>query len=101
MLNTQIPIYDRMIRGFYFFDEPDRKLPLQQRVNQCFQFHQFLITEYNRVLNEGLLVPSIQAFREHFDPQYFTDIKVIDSLIWAFIGLLRNNGLGNGEIIYC
>jgi len=101
MLNNQMPIYDGLIRSFYYFDEPDRKLPLQQRVNQYVQFHQFLINEYNRILNQGLLTLSIQAFRQRFNPQHFTDIKVIDSLIWAFIGKLRNNGLINGQIIYC
>ena len=101
MLNTHIPIYDRMIRSFYFFNEPGRHLPLQQRVNQYFTFYQFLTNEYSRILTDGLLVPSIQAFREHFNPLHFTDIKVVDSLIWAFITLLRNNGLANGQISYC
>lgn len=101
MLNNRMPIYDGLIRNFYFFNEPDRSLPLQQRINQYVRFHQFLISEYNRILNQGLLTPSIQAFRQHFNPQHFTDIKVIDSLIWAFIGILRNNGLTYGQIIYC
>ncbi len=101
MLNRQIPIYDAMIRDFYFFTEPDQHLPILQRINMYSQFHQFLCEEYHRVLNGGLLAPSIQAFRQHFNPQHFSDIKVIDSLIWAFISLLRNGGAMNGAIIYC
>jgi hypothetical protein len=85
MLNREIPIYDSRIRIFYNFVEPIRELPVVQRIDGYVQFHQFLINEYNRVLNEGLLAPSIQAFRQHLGPQHFTDIKVIDSLIWAFI----------------
>jgi len=85
MLNREIPIYDSRIRIFYNFAEPLRQLPVLQRIAGYVQFHQFLINEYNRVLNEGLLAPSIQTFRQHLDPQHFTDIKVIDSLIWAFI----------------
>ena len=101
MLNRQIPVYDARIRDFYFFTEPDRKLPLDQRINAYVQFHQYVTNEYNRVLNEGLLAPSIQAFREHFNPQHFTDIKVLDSLIWAFISLLSSGGGMTGVIIYC
>lgn len=85
MLNRVIPIYDSRIRTFYNFVEPLRRLPIGQRIAGYVQFHQFLINEYNRVLNEGLLAPSIQAFRQHLGPQRFTDIKVIDSLIWSFI----------------
>lgn len=85
MLNREMPIYDSRIRTFYNFVEPLRRLPVGQRIAGYVQFHQFLINEYNRVLNEGLLAPSIQAFRQHLGPQHFTDIKVIDSLIWAFI----------------
>lgn len=101
MLDRQIPIYDAMIRDFYFFNEPKRNLPLQQRINRYAQFHQFVFDEYNRVLNQGVMAPSIQAFRQHFNPQHFTDIKVIDSLIWAFTSLLRKGGLMAGMIDYC
>jgi hypothetical protein len=85
MLNREIPIYDSRIRTFYNFAEPLRQLPVVQRIAAYVQFHQFLIDEYNHVLNQGLLAPSIRAFRQHLAPQHFTDIKVIDSLIWAFI----------------
>jgi hypothetical protein len=101
MLDQQLPIYDSMIRNFYFFTEPKQKLSVQQRIHGFVQFHQFLVHEYNRILNEGLLAPSIQAFRDHFSPQSFTDIKIIDSLIWAFVSLLNDGGGMNGVIIYC
>jgi hypothetical protein len=89
MLNRELPIYDVNIRIFYNFVEPPRHLLTDQRIAAYVHFHQFLIAEYNRVLNEGLLAPSIQAFRQHLAPQHFTDIKIIDSLIWAFIKLRR------------
>jgi hypothetical protein len=85
MLNREMPIYDSRIPIFYHFVEPLRGLPVGQRIAGYVQFHQFLFKEYNRVLNEGLLAPPIQTFRQHLGPQHFTDIKVIDSLIWAFI----------------
>lgn len=85
MLNHELPIYDSRIRIFYNFNEPSRQLPVAQRITAYIQFHQFLIAEYNRVLNEGLLAASIEAFRHHLNPQHFTDIKIIDSLIWACV----------------
>ena len=89
MVDRELPIYDSHIRLFYNFIEPLRALPIIERIKGYAQFHRFLINEYNRVLNEGLLMPSIQAFRQHFNPQHFTDKKIIDSLIWAFIKLSR------------
>lgn len=83
MLNRRLPIYDSKIRAFYNFRAPSYTLSIQQRIERFVDFHQHLVTEYNRVLHDGLLGESIQAFRQFFHPQHFTDIKVIDSLIWA------------------
>jgi len=83
MINRHSPIYDRYIRAFYDFKTPSYSLPIQHRIELFIEFHQYLVHEYNRVLQGGLLTESIQAFRQRFKPQYFTDIKVIDSLIWA------------------
>lgn len=84
MLNQSLPIYDSHISKFYDFKTPNRNQPFQQRITRLIESHQHLIAEYNRVLHDGLLTVSIQSFRQHFNPQSFTDIKVIDSLIWAF-----------------
>jgi len=83
MLDRHLPIYDSNIRSFYNFRTPSYSLPVQQRIAQFVDFHQYLVTEYNRVLHDGLFSESIQVFRQRFNPRHFTDIKVIDSLIWA------------------
>jgi hypothetical protein len=83
MINRHSPIYDSKIRDFYNFETPSYSLSVQHRIALLIEFHQYLVHEYNRVLQNGLLTESIQAFRQRFNPQYFTDIKVIDSLIWA------------------
>lgn len=101
MIDRQIPMYDSRIRAFYFFVEPDRKLELRQRVNRYMHFHNFLTGEYRRVLDNGLLSQSIQRFRQHFRPRYFTDVKIIDSLIWAFTSLMESGGTTYGIITYC
>ena len=63
--------------------------------------YQFLVAEYRRVQNEGLLAPSITAFRERFDPAgTFTDTKIVDTLIWRFAAALAGGALGNGFVKY-
>jgi hypothetical protein len=101
MIDRQIPLYDSRIRNFYFYTEPDRKLSLQQRVDGYVHFHNFLIEEYRRVLSERLLSGAIQAFRQRFRPKHFADVKVIDSLIWAFTSLSESGGVAQRLIVYC
>ena len=63
-------------------------------------FHSFLAEEYARVLKGGLLNVAIQEFRLRLKPQHFTDEKIVDSLIWAFVALLRKGALPKGKIAY-
>jgi len=100
MVNRHVPIYDSLVASFYFFQEPNRVQPLNQRVATLSAFHAFLICEYARVLRNGLLTQAIQQFRQQFQPQHFTDEKVIDSLIWAYVRLLNNGGQINRQITY-
>jgi len=100
MVNRSAPIYDSRVAAFYFFQVPSPKQPLQARIASFVAFQNFLGREYRRILTNGLLAQSIQAFRKLFNPQQFTDEKLIDSLLWAYVALLRNGGLTNGAIIY-
>jgi hypothetical protein len=52
------------------------------------------------VLQNNLLAPAVQEFRLRLNPQHFTDEKIVDSLIWAFVGLLRKGALQKGQIAY-
>lgn len=98
MVNQHYPIYDSLITAFYFFEAPSTNL--QQRIGGLVAFHNFLIQEYARVLNQGLLATAMQEFRVRLNPQHFTDEKIVDSLIWAFVGLLRKGALPKGQIAY-
>ncbi len=100
MINPQTPIYDSKVAAFYFFQEPNSKRPLQERIARFCAFHAFLIQEYQRVLQNGLLASSIRTFRQKFSLQNFTDEKVIDSLIWAYVVLLQDGALTKGQVIY-
>jgi len=101
MVAPSTPIYDSLVAAFYFWQEPARNLTLGQRVAAFAQFHIFLAQEYRRILQNNLLGVSIQGFRQQFNPQHFTDEKVVDSLLWAYVALLRNGGITDGTVIYC
>jgi hypothetical protein len=105
MTNQHLPIYDSQVAAFYFFQEPDIKNPkdpedLKRRIGVFTSFHDFLRQEYARVLQNNLLAPAIQEFRLRLNPKHFTDEKIVDSLIWAFVGLLRKGALQKGQIAY-
>lgn len=102
--NPHLPIYDSQVAAFYFFVEPQRnpKDPndFQRRISEFVKFHNFLKQEYTRVLQNNLLAPAIREFRVRLSPQHFTDEKIVDSLIWAFVGLLWKGALQKGQIAY-
>jgi hypothetical protein len=104
MTNPRLPIYDSQVAAFYFFAEPDRNPKdlndLQRRLSEFVTFHDFLKQEYARVLKNNLLAPAIQDFRVRLSPQHFTDEKIVDSLIWAFVGLLWKGAVQKGQIVY-
>jgi hypothetical protein len=100
MTNQRSPIYDSQVAAFYFFQEPSAGAALQERIESLMAFHSFLALEYARVLKVGLLATAIQEFRLRLKPQHFTDEKIVDSLIWAFVALLRKGALPKGQITY-
>ncbi len=66
------PVYDSLVAAFYFYQEPNRKLPLQQRIASLVNFHSFLSYEYQRILANILLTPSFGDFRNQYNPLNFT-----------------------------
>lgn len=100
MLHQNEPIYDSMVASFYFYQVPKSSLPIQVRLQSLAAFLGFLHNEYARVLANGLLSHSIADFRAQFNPLTFTDEKIIDSLIWAFVAELLNGGVAGGRIVY-
>ncbi len=98
--DPRLPIYNSRVADFYFFQSPARSLSLKQRIGRFLDFHTFLMQEYRRVLEQGLLTVAIQEFRRQFNPQHITDEKIIDSLIWAFVTLLNEGGIPNKTVVY-
>jgi hypothetical protein len=100
MRNRRLPIYDSQVAEFYFFQIPPAVLPVSERIERFMNFHRFLISEYRRIIDQGLLTRPIETFRDRFTPKCFTEERIIDSLIWAFVGLLHKDALWKKQIVY-
>jgi hypothetical protein len=100
MRDIHRPVYDSQVSAFYFFIKPSLNAALQERINGYVHFYNFLTNEYARILRNSLLAASIDEFRRHYDPKYFTDEKIIDSLIWSFVGLRKRDAAFNYQIAY-
>lgn len=97
MTNPHLPIYDSQVAAFYFFPSPPKS---DDQLAQWVGFYEFLTLEYQRVLDEGLLAVAINTFREVYPNAIFTDEKVIDSLIWAFVKMSWDGKFRQGASIY-
>lgn len=100
-LDSHRPIYDSLIADFFFFRPPDPNKELDFRLRSFSTFYSFLCHEFKRILEQGLLEPSISRFR-HIQgvEDAYTDEKIIDILIWRFVTLLRNGALIDGGIVF-
>ena len=98
--NPHLPIYDSRVARFFLFEPPASDPPLQERIAKLTAFYEFLVAEYARVINAGMLAPAIAAFRERFRPHHHTDEKIVDWLIWALVGLAEDGAVLNGRIVY-
>jgi len=99
MLQPDQPVYDSLVTQFYFLTESGTTF--DDKLKSRLGSYKFLVAEYRRVLDEGLLTPSITAFRERFTlADTFTDTKIIDTLIWRFAAMLTAGALRSGFVKY-
>jgi len=87
-LNQEEPIYDSMICNFYFYSRPSYK-DENKKINSILSFHTFLKDEYSRIIRGGLLKESITRLNDKWQIQDLSDTKKIDTLLWAFVKLMR------------
>jgi hypothetical protein len=85
------PIYDDRVRAFYFLPDTAHKASIDARIQQCLRAHDALVKEYGRVLQNRVLDKPIACFRKKLNPERFVDMKIIDSLIWAFVTWARGD----------
>jgi hypothetical protein len=96
MLCPDKPIYDSTVAEFYFLPNVRANATLDEKLGLLLTSYRFLADEYLRVLQQGMLADAISRFRERFHVgQDYSDRKVIDTLIWQFVPLIRS-----GEVIY-
>jgi hypothetical protein len=110
MLNPRQPVYDSLIKQFYFLpstgvgkkiSSTGQVLLPEKRLSALLNSYRFLETEYKRIVSADLLAPSIQSFRKHFRVRkVFTDEKVIDTLIWGLVRLLKRGAIRDRSIVY-
>lgn len=99
MLKPDLPVYDGLVAQFFFL--PGGGSAFEAKLQTRLRSYTFLIAEYRRVLNEGLLGAAIDAFRRRFAvSESFTDTKIIDTLIWQFVVLLNAGALVDGTVKY-
>lgn len=101
MLCPERPVFDSMVAAFYFLPTNGAGKTPEEKLQQLLESYRFLESEYARVLREGILADSIEQFRKRFKvrPTY-TDQKVIDTLIWKFVTMLRNGAVRKGDVVY-
>jgi len=100
MVKPESPVYDSQVAEFYFFWSMESSRPFEERLGKLLHFHKFLSEEYARVIEGNLLEDSIGKFRERLKPRHYSDVRVIDSLIWGFVGLLRNGAVVERRVVY-
>jgi hypothetical protein len=101
MLAPDTPIYDSTVEAFYFLPAGLFSKHFDKRLQLLLRAHAFLQREYQRILRDRLLNEPIAAFRDRYDPDaVFTEEKIIDTLIWRCVTLLRRGAIMDGRVAY-
>lgn len=100
-LDNALPVYDSMVAAFYFFPNIKQNWTKERKIEEYLASYQFLRNEYYRIIENNLLMPAIDAFKQRFNiGDNYSDIKVIDTLIWRYTALLKSGAIRNGIIQY-
>ena len=101
MLRPEQPVYDSMVESFFFLPSGGVNETTEQKLARRQVSYTFLYHEYGRVLKHGLLGHAITGFRERFQVnEGYTDRKIIDTLVWKFVGFLKSGAIRNGVVVY-
>ncbi|EHH1051807.1 hypothetical protein J7I00_004551 [Vibrio parahaemolyticus] len=100
MSDTSLPIYDSMISSFYYMPKINQNRLSEKKVWSEANYN-FLKSEYERILSLGLLEHSINSFRTYFEvDEEFSDHKIIDSLLWAFVSFSQRGAIIERKLSY-
>lgn len=92
------PVYDRLVESFYFL--PTGAATGLDRLETLMVSYDFLIREYQRVMDSNLLNIAIDLFRDRLSAEALTAEKLIDSLIWSFVSWLDGGAIRDGSVVY-
>ncbi|MBU1098020.1 MAG: hypothetical protein KKB34_16160 [Bacteroidetes bacterium] len=99
--NNDLPIYDSLMKDFFFFSKISSNLEFETKRDRYINQYNFLIAEYSRIIENNLLLASINFIKENYQlNELVTDIKIIDSIIWSFVKYLREGNIENGNILF-
>jgi hypothetical protein len=100
MINPGLPVYDRMVESFYFLPRSYAGTA-EKKLANLLRSYRFFVSEYDRILREGLLASAIEELRRRFQlPTDYSDQKIIDTLIWKFVPFLESGALRDGSVVY-
>jgi hypothetical protein len=102
MVDQRLPIYDSKIAAFYLWQPPAPSESFDVRIERYLEFYKGLRCEQRRILRDGVLRRAVSQFRRRFDARArdCTNEKIIDFLIWHWVGRCQDNGLAGGQIRY-
>lgn len=100
-IDNAFPVYDSMIASFYFLPDIKPKWNKDRKIQEYLDSYQFLVAEYRRVIENNLLKSAVDKFRERFSVGVeYSDVKLIDTLLWRYTALLKSGAVRNGHIQY-
>lgn len=101
MLNPHMPVYDSTVERFFFLPGTETLSSHDKKINRLMKSYNFLVREYQRILDEAILSQTIAAFRDRYqDTETWTDVRIIDTLIWQFVSFMRKGDPSSRKILY-
>ena len=106
-LHPNAPVYDSSVEAFFFLPrspaqkQKDVQQHLDRNLKRLLPAYEFLHREYARILQKGLLDQPIAEFRSRYDlGTAIAREKIIDTLIWKFVGFVKGGAIRNGRVIF-
>ena len=99
-IHSDLPIYDSMVAAFYYFPvkaywSKDRK------IEEYLLSYEFLKREYTRIMDQNILEQSIDKFKNKFCVgEEYSNVKIIDTLIWRYVALLKTGAVRDDHVRY-
>lgn len=101
MIHPQMPVYDSTVERFFFLPGTETLSKPHRKLDRLLKSYNFLILEYQRILDNEILSQSITRFRNKYqNTETWTDVRIIDTLIWQFVSFMRNGDANSREILY-